>query len=204
MLEWHLERRGIRDPVVLRAMGAVPREEFVEKALRHDAYGDHPLPIGDDQTISQPYIVGVMLQAARLEAGDRVLEVGSGSGYVAAVLAQIVTEVWGIERMQRLAAAASARLARLGVDNAHIIEGDGTLGLTSHAPYDAIIVSAAGPSLPPALIDQLADGARIVMPVEQRNGWQQLMLAARRGHTLQTEPLGAVRFVRLVGEQGWR
>lgn len=204
MLEWQLERRGIRDPEVVRAMGFVPREEFVGHALRHEAYGDHPLPIGDDQTISQPYIVGVMLQAVHLAAGDRVLEVGSGSGYVAAVLAQVVAEVWGIERMPRLAAAASARLARLGVDNAHIMEGDGTLGLASHAPYDAIVVSAAGPSLPSALLDQLADGARLVMPLEQQSGWQQLVVASRHGQKLQTERLGSVRFVRLIGEQGWR
>lgn len=204
MVEWQLQARGIRDPLVLGAMGTVPREEFVGRALRHDAYADHPLPIGDDQTISQPYVVGLMLQAAELRTADRVLEVGTGSGYVAAVLGRIAREVWSIERMPQLATTATSRLARLGHDNVHIVQADGTLGLAAHAPYDAIIVSAAGPSAPPALLDQLADGAKLVMPVEQPNGWQQLAAISQRHGKWHSDHLGSVRFVRLIGEYGWR
>lgn len=214
MLEWHLARRGITDPLVLGAMGSVPREEFVRPGLRNQAYADHPLPIGDGQTISQPYIVAVMLQAARVGAGSRVLEIGTGSGYVAAVLAAMAGEVWSVERVPRLAARAAELLARLGYRNAHVRLADGTLGLAEHAPYDAIIVSAAGPSIPDALREQLAPAGRLVLPVESPNGWQTLVAVHRAeeggaagavpvGDDWEVESLGGVRFVPLIGAQGW-
>ncbi|SDS33831.1 protein-L-isoaspartate(D-aspartate) O-methyltransferase [Microterricola viridarii] len=214
MLERHLARRGITDALVLDAMAAVPREEFVSPDLRADAYADHPLPIGDGQTISQPYIVALMVQAARVRAGSRVLEVGTGSGYAAAVLAAIAAEVWSIERMPLLAARAGELLARLGYDNAHVRQADGTLGLLEHAPYDAIIVSAAGPSIPDALRAQLAPAGRLVLPVESPSGWQRLLVLHRPGDAgpgagradagWELESLGGVRFVPLIGEQGWQ
>ncbi|AMB60293.1 hypothetical protein AWU67_02555 [Microterricola viridarii] len=211
MLEWHLARRGITDALVLGAMGSVPREEFVRAELRGQAYADHPLPIGDGQTISQPYIVALMAQAARVDAGSRVLEIGTGSGYAAAVLAAIAGEVWSIERMPRLAARAGDLLARLGYTNAHVRLADGTLGLAEHAPYDAIIVSAAGPAVPEALREQLAPTGRLVLPLEDVSGWQTLVVV-HRGDPASTgtaagewehESLGGVRFVPLIGEQGW-
>ena len=203
MLEWQLARRGIRDRSVLGAMASVPREEFVRPRDIDDAYGDHPLPIGDGQTISQPYIVALMAQAAHLGPRSRVLEVGTGSGYAAAVLAAIAAEVWSVERMPGLAATASERLARLGYTNAHVLCSDGSIGLAAEAPFDAIIVSAAGPTLPAALREQLADGGRLVMPVEERRGWQELVSATRHGDDWNRESFGAVRFVPLIGEQGW-
>ncbi len=212
MLEWHLARRGITNPLVLGAMGSVPREEFVSPELRDAAYADHPLPIGDGQTISQPYIVALMIQAARVGAGSRVLEIGTGSGYAAAVLAAIVAEVWSIERMPLLAARAGQLLARLGYSNAHVREADGTLGLAEHAPYDAIIVSAAGPGIPDALKAQLAPAGRLVLPVQDAGGWQRLVVLHRAGAEdsggsvgdWEAESLGGVRFVPLIGAQGWR
>ncbi len=203
MLEWQLARRGIRDRSVLEAMASVPREEFVRPRDVDDAYGDHPLPIGDGQTISQPYIVALMAQAAHIRRSSRVLEVGTGSGYAAGVLASMAAEVWSVERMPALAAEASERLARLGYTNAHVLCSDGSIGLAAEAPFDAIIVSAAGPTLPVALREQLADGGRLVMPIEERRGWQELVAATRRGDTWRRESLGAVRFVPLIGEQGW-
>lgn len=204
MVDRQLRRRGIRDHEVLRAMGTVPREEFVGQPLSHDAYADHPLPIGDDQTISQPYIVGLMLQAARLRPQSRVLEIGTGSGYVAALLSVITGDVWSVERMPGLAATASERLTRLGYNDAHVVHADGTLGLPGHAPYDAIVVSAAGPLIPPTLRDQLAERARLVMPLELATGWQQLTVSWKVCGEWRVELLGGVRFVRLIGENGWR
>lgn len=203
MLQWQLARRGIRDRSVLEAMASVPREEFVRPGDRGDAYGDHPLPIGDGQTISQPYIVALMAAAAHIGPRSRVLEVGTGSGYAAAVLAVMAAEVWSVERMPDLAATAAERLARLGYTNAHVLCSDGSIGLAAEAPFDAIIVSAAGPTLPAALCEQLADGGRLVMPIEERPGWQELVRATRHGDDWRREGFGAVRFVPLIGEQGW-
>ena len=195
--------RGITDEAVLTAMAEVPRERFVEPCLVEAAYDDCALPIDADQTISQPYIVALMTEALELRPTDRVLEIGTGSGYAAAVLGRIAGEVWTVERHQCLATQATERLADLGLDNVTVVVGDGTLGWPHAAPYDAIVVTAGGPSLPAALLDQLADGGRLVMPVGAGQHDQELERVRRNGDELRTEPLGPVRFVPLVGEQGW-
>ncbi|WP_286308869.1 protein-L-isoaspartate(D-aspartate) O-methyltransferase [Agromyces mangrovi Wang et al. 2018] len=203
MIAWHLEPRGIREPAVLDAMRAVPREAFLPARLRGEAYADHPLPIGDGQTISQPYVVALTAQAARIRPGDRVLEVGTGSGYAAAVLARLAGEVWSVERVPGLAAGAVDALAAAGVRNVHVVTGDGTLGLPDHAPFDAIVAAAAGPDVPLPWLDQLADGGCIVMPLEQGGG-QHLVRVTRPGTGEPViERLESVRFVPLVGEHGW-
>ena len=155
MVAGEIAARGVEDPLVLEAMRAVPREDFVPAALAEYAYEDGPLPIGHGQTISQPYIVAVMTAAARVRPGDRVLEIGTGSGYGAAVLSEIAGEVYTVERIEGLADSARDRLAALGYGNVHVRCGDGTLGWAEHAPYDAIIVTAGGPTVPRALLDQL-------------------------------------------------
>jgi protein-L-isoaspartate(D-aspartate) O-methyltransferase len=189
----HLKRQGIRDPAVLRAMGAVPREEFVGVHLREFAYDDSPLPIEEGQTISQPYIVALMTEALRLSAEDRVLEVGTGSGYAAAVLAEIAREVYSVERHRSLAHQAAQRLARLGYRNVEVLCGDGTLGWPEHAPYDAIVVAAAGPDAPRALIEQLAIGGRLVIPTGPTTRAQNLLRVTRVAEDLvEIEELGAV------------
>ena len=203
MVSRDLVRRGIADPAVLGAMSSVPRERFVEPCLVEAAYDDCALPIDADQTISQPYIVALMTEALELGPGDRVLEIGTGSGYAAAVLGRIADSVWTIERHRCLADQAAERLAALGADNVTVVVGDGTLGWPDAAPYDAIVVTAGGPSVPAALIDQLADGGRLVMPVGTEWRDQELERVRRHGADLRTESLGPVRFVPLVGEQGW-
>ena len=194
--------RGIDDPRVLAALGAVPREAFVPEDRRDEAYADRPLPIGDDQTISQPYIVAAMTQALGLRGDERVLEVGTGSGYQAAILRHLVDRVVSIERFADLAAGARARLDALGLDDVAIHVGDGTLGWPSDAPYDAIVVTAAGPRVPPALVDQLAPGGRLVAPVGPPRR-QRLLRLVRTADGVAEEDLGSVAFVPLVGEQGW-
>ena len=196
--------RGVRDGRVLAAMAAVPRERFVPPALTDEAYEDRPLPIGDGQTISQPYIVAVMTEALRLAATDRVLEIGTGSGYSAAVLAEIVADVYTIERLGSLAASARRRLSDLGYENVHVRCDDGTKGWPQHAPYDAIVVTAGGPEIPKALLEQLTVGGRLVMPVGDLVFGQQLVRAVREsadkyGH----DNLGGVAFVPLIGAEGW-
>ena len=203
MVDSQIAARGVDDPAVLRAMRTVPRHLFVADRQARSAYDDSPLPIGERQTISQPYIVGAMAEAAELRSTDRVLEVGTGSGYGAAVLSRIAAQVWTIERIASLAEAASARLAELGYDNVHVVRGDGSLGVPDQAPFDAIVVTAGGPSLPPALVAQLAEGGRLVMPVESTASGQDLLRVRRRGDDLVTDDLGPVRFVPLIGEQGW-
>lgn len=203
MVARDLAGRGIRDAAVLEAMGTVPRERFVEPCLVEAAYDDCALPIDADQTISQPYIVALMTEALELGPTDRVLEIGTGSGYAAAVLGRVAGEVWTIERHRCLADQARRRLAELGVGNVTVIDGDGTLGWADAAPYDAIVVTAGGPTVPPALLDQLADGGRLVMPVGTDQHDQELERVRRHGDDLRTEPLGPVRFVPLVGEHGW-
>lgn len=203
MARRHLAARGIRDPRVLDAMRRVPRERFLPARLAGEAYADHPLPIAGGQTISQPYIVALTAEAGRLGAGDRVLDVGTGSGYAAAVYAELAGEVWSVERIPALAETARGALGAAGYGRVRVVTGDGTLGLPEHAPYDAILAAAAGPEVPEPWIEQLADGGRIVMPVEREAGWQQLVRVTRDGDIVREEALGAVRFVPLYGEHGF-
>jgi protein-L-isoaspartate(D-aspartate) O-methyltransferase len=203
MIEKQLRRRGISDSAVLAAMKAVPRHEFVPQELRSRAYEDVPLPIGGGQTISQPYIVAAMTTALHLQPGDRVLEIGTGCGYQAAVLSRLVKEVFTIERRPELASAASAKLARLGYANAHVHCGDGTLGLPEFAPFDAILVAAAAPAVPKPLLAQLAEGGRMILPVGDAEH-QELQLIEKRGDAFPTKMLEGCRFVPLVGYHGWQ
>ena len=197
MVREQLEGRGICDPHVLAAMGEVPRHEFVSQELRADAYEDHPLPIGGGQTISQPYIVGVMLQHLALAPEDRVLEVGTGSGYATAVLSRICARVFSVERRADLAEGARTVLTRLGYAKVEILVGDGALGLPQHAPFDAILVSAAAPAVPPALFSQLREGGRIIVPVGSPN-LQQLQLVRKMNGEAIATALEGCRFVPLV------
>jgi protein-L-isoaspartate(D-aspartate) O-methyltransferase len=204
MVERQLLRRGISDVLVLEAFQIVPRDEFVPAGLREFAYRDTPLPIDEGQTISQPYIVAVTVQALGLRGGERVLEVGAGSGYAAAILSRIAGEVHTVERHESLAAEARERLARLGYANAHVHHGDGSLGLPEHAPFDAIAVAAAAPEVPRALLEQLAPGGRLVIPIGTEEGRQTLMRVTRQASGFLEEALADVRFVPLVGKQGWQ
>jgi len=204
MVERQLIARGVRDRAVLDAMRAVPRHAFVPPALRALAYSDTPLPIGNEQTISQPYIVARMIEAASLRADARVLEVGTGSGYAAAVLARIAARVDTIERHRVLADRACATLAQLGVDNVDVHCADGTLGWADAAPFDAIIAAAGGPGVPDAWRAQLSDGGHIVMPVGARHTQQRLVRLTRIGaERFDERDLGAVHFVALIGAHGW-
>lgn len=203
MVEQQLVPRGIEDQRVLGAMSRVPRHEFVPEGQVRYAYEDHPLPIGDGQTISQPYIVALMLQAARIAPEDAVLDVGTGSGYAAAVTAQLARRVVSIERHSGLALAAAATLDALGY-RVDVITGDGTLGWPDGAPYDAIVAAATGPSVPRAWVDQLAPHGRIVMPVGRSGAAQHLAVFTRgRDGELRERNLGAVAFVPLIGASGW-
>ncbi len=203
MIEKQLRRRGVHDAAVLGAMAEVPRHEFVSEEVRVHAYDDLPLPIGSGQTISQPYIVAAMTAALHLQPGDRVLEIGTGCGYHAAVLSRLAKEIFTIERRPELASSASAKLARLGYSNAHVHCGDGTLGLPELAPFDAILVAAAAPAVPKPLLAQLAEGGRIILPVGGAEH-QELQLIERRGDTFPTKMLEGCRFVPLLGYHGWQ
>lgn len=204
MIREHLMDRGIRDEAVLNAMREVPREAFVDEHLLEKSYGDHPLPIAEGQTISQPYIVAYMTEALELNSADRVLEIGTGSGYAAAVLSKIVTTVHSVERLGGLAQSARQRLERLSYTNVIIHEGDGTLGWPEHAPYDAIVVTAGAPKVPPHLLEQLAIGGRLVIPVGRSYDVQELVRVRRLSeHDYRTEELCGVRFVPLIGAAGW-
>lgn len=203
MVERQLEARGIRNPQVLSAMRQVPREEFVPEIYRDAAYEDGPLPIGEDQTISQPYVVAYMAEALELQEGDRVLEIGTGSGYAAAVLGRIVAEVFSVERHRILAESAVERLERLGYDNVHVRCADGTRGWPEEAPFDAILVSAGAPSVGESLLRQLAEGGRLIVPVGPDPTSQELLRIRRADGTTSEERLGAVRFVPLLGEEAW-
>jgi protein-L-isoaspartate(D-aspartate) O-methyltransferase len=203
MVEEQLARRGIEDQRVLDAMRRVPRHLFVDEAAAPYAYEDHPMPIGDGQTISQPYIVALMLEAARIGPEDRVLDVGTGSGYAAAVAAELGHHVVSVERHPDLAVGAAATLEALGY-RVEVVTGDGTLGWPPRAPYDAIVAAATGPSVPPAWVEQLAPGGRIVMPVGRPGRAQHLALFERAADgTLRETNLGGVAFVPLLGAQGW-
>lgn len=195
-----IARRGVTDARVLDAMRRVAREAFVPEGLRGEAYADGPLPIGEGQTISQPYIVAVMAEALALRGDETVLEVGTGSGYAAAVLAHLAREIHTIERIASLAQRARSTLASLGYYRVHVIEGDGTLGWPQAAPYDAIVVTAAGPRVPDALLAQLKPGGRIVMPVGPVSSEQKLVRLTRSASDgYEVEDLGPVRFVPLIG-----
>jgi protein-L-isoaspartate(D-aspartate) O-methyltransferase len=204
MIRDHLLGRGIRDPAVLKAMRDVPREAFVDDSLSMQAYDDHPLSIDEGQTISQPYIVAYMTEALELAATDRVLEIGTGSGYAAAVLSRIAAVVHSVERLHSLAMTARERFEKLGYKNIVVHEGDGTLGWYEQAPYDAIVVTAGAPKLPQSLLDQLAIGGRLVIPVGKYVDLQVLTRVKRVAEDdFRREQLCGVRFVPLIGSQGW-
>jgi protein-L-isoaspartate(D-aspartate) O-methyltransferase len=204
MVRTQIEGRGVRDARVLRAMREVPRERFVRPGWEDAAFDDNPLPIAAGQTISQPYIVAFMSEALQLHGNERVLEIGTGSGYAAAVLGRLAREVHTVECIAELADGAAAQLAALSVTNVHVHNADGSLGWPAAAPYDAIVVTAAGPDVPAALKEQLAVGGRLVMPVGEYEGQQYLVRLTRTGeHEERREVLMGVRFVPLTGAQGW-
>jgi protein-L-isoaspartate(D-aspartate) O-methyltransferase len=204
MIHSDLEGRGISDTQVLAAMRDVPREEFVAAEFRDQAYDDYPLPIEEGQTISQPYIVAYMAEALELSSGDRVLEIGTGSGYSAAVISRIAAEVYTVERFTSLAATARERLLRLGYDNIRVMVGDGTLGWPEVSPFDAIVVTACAPRVPEPLKSQLAIGGRLVIPVGPDRFLQTLTRVRRiKGAEYGVEHLLSVQFVPLIGAAGW-
>ena len=204
MVERDIAARGVRDELVLDAMRKVPRELFLPKNLREFAYEDTPLPIAGEQTISQPYIVAFMAEALMLKGGEKVLEIGAGSGYAAAVLSEIAANVYTVERLGPLAEKAAATLAELGYDNVHVLHGDGTRGWPAHAPYDAIVVAAGGPQVPESLKEQLKIGGRLVIPVGADQRSQELVRVTRiSADEYRSEDIADVRFVPLIGEQGW-
>ncbi|HEV8407611.1 MAG TPA: protein-L-isoaspartate(D-aspartate) O-methyltransferase [Sphingomicrobium sp.] len=205
MVDRQLRSRGIKDRHILDAFLKVPREAFVSPEYAKLAYGDHPLPIEAGQTISQPYIVALMIQAAGIGPGDKVLEVGAGSGYAAAIISRIAGEVFAIERQHELVEVARERIDELGYDNVEILEGDGTRGCPDQAPFDAILAAASGSHVPNALLDQVAEGGCIVMPLGSP-GWVQELVKVTKASdgSLERENLGGVRFVPLIGEEGWK
>jgi len=204
MVERQIKARGIRDERVLKAMLKVPRHLFVDPSLIDQAYADHPLPIGNGQTISQPYIVALMTEALELKGKERVLEIGTGSGYQTAILAELALWVYTIEKYPQLLERAKEILVdKLGYKNISFKLGDGTLGWEEAAPFDAIIVTAAGPEIPKPLIDQLKEGGRIVIPVGDENV-QVLVKGVKKGGRLETTPLEGVKFVKLVGAYGFK
>jgi protein-L-isoaspartate(D-aspartate) O-methyltransferase len=203
MVETQIIRRGIRDPAVIRAMSTVPRHLFVEEAFRDQAYGDFPLPIGSGQTISQPYIVALMTSSLRLTGVEKVLEIGTGSGYQTAVLAEIAERVVTVERISSLARKTRRLLEELGYHRVVCHLSDGTLGWKDSAPYDAILVTAGSPDIPTELVEQLADGGRLVIPVGTRRH-QVLKRITRDGATKNVEDLGGCVFVPLIGRSGWK
>jgi protein-L-isoaspartate(D-aspartate) O-methyltransferase len=202
MIDEQLARRGITDERVISAMRRVSRHLFVEEALRDQAYGDHPLPIGERQTISQPYIVALMTSLLALEGGEKVLEVGTGSGYQTAVLAALARRVCSIERLPGLAARARSLIEGLGITNVWIRVGNGTLGWPDEAPFDRILVAAGGPAVPPPLFQQLAEGGRMVLPIGDATS-QTLTLVENVGGMMRTTPHGDCSFVKLVGKYAW-
>ncbi|HEX5761524.1 MAG TPA: protein-L-isoaspartate(D-aspartate) O-methyltransferase [Solirubrobacterales bacterium] len=202
MVERQLRERGISDERVLEAMGVVPREEFVPAGYRSRAYSDSALPIGEGQTISQPWIVAAIAQALQLQGDELVLEVGTGSGYSAAVLSHLAPHVVSVERHAGLAARARAVLAALGVSGVEVIVGDGSRGLPARAPFDAVAVHAVAPAAPQSLLDQLAEGGRLVVPIAAR-GADMLTAFHREGEELRSETIGPCRFVPLIGEEGF-
>lgn len=203
MVRSQIEARGIKDPAVLAAFRKVPRHLFVSEALRDQSYGDYPLPIGEQQTISQPYIVAEMTQALELEKDDRVLEIGTGSGYQAAILAQLVYRVYTIERIRSLHIQVRSLFDKLQYHNIVTRYADGTKGWQKESPFDAIIVTAGAPEIPDALVNQLRTGGRLVVPVGNQHT-QELLKIDRSNNNFQQTNLGGCRFVKLVGEHGWK
>ncbi len=203
MVQEQLLRRGITDQNVLRAMAEVPRHLFVDDAMQARAYGDHPLPIASDQTISQPYIVAAMTQALQLQGNEKILEIGTGSGYQAAVLSRLCEKVYTVERINTLLAGARRVFDQLHYYNILSRLDDGTLGWDEYTPFDAIIVTAGGPVIPESLVEQLADPGRLVIPVGERDV-QELQLVTKNNDEILVERMESVRFVSLVGEQGWQ
>ena len=202
MVERQLRQRDIRDERVLAAMSRIPRHEFVSPQDRATAYADHPIGIGEQQTTSQPYMIAAMLQAAEIKPEDRALEIGAGSGYQTALLAELAREVFAVERYPSLTDSARERLQRLGYTNITVVAGDGSLGLPQSAPFDVIIVSAAAPHIPQALLDQLARGGRLVLPVGEAQ--HQILQLVRKGPDgITITSLEPCRFVPLIGEQGF-
>jgi len=203
MVKDQLRARGIRDEGVLQVMGKIPRHLFIEEALADEAYDDHPVPIGEKQTISQPYIVALMTEALELTGKENTLEIGTGSGYQTAILAELSNRVYTIDRIESLLLNARKILAQLGYDNIVFKVFDGTMGWEDYSPFDAIMVTAGSPSLPRPLLDQLADNGRMIIPVGDRHT-QELIKVIRRGRRLEQESLGGCRFVNLIGVHGWR
>ncbi len=204
MVEHKIAGRGVRSSTVLEAMRTVPREAFLPEHLREFAYEDAPLPIAEGQTISQPYIVALMTEALGLKGGEDVLEIGTGSGYAAAILSRIAGNVYTVERIGQLAERAATALSDLGYRNVHVLHADGTRGWPDHAPYDAIIVAAGGPVVPESLKRQLKIGGRLVIPVGGGRQVQELVRVVRDSeHKYRTEDLAGVRFVPLIGAEGW-
>jgi protein-L-isoaspartate(D-aspartate) O-methyltransferase len=205
MVQDQLVSRGITDPRVLQAMGRVPREQFVPEHLRVEAYEDHPLPIGRGQTISQPYIVALMAEALQLKGRERVLDIGTGSGYAAAVLASIALEVFSIEKIPELASQAEKNLQQAGFSQVRVKTGDGSQGWPEAAPFDGICVAAGAPAVPDSLKEQLSVGGRLVIPVGLEQGLQRLLLVTRRSdQEFDRKEFGDVRFVPLLGQEGWQ
>jgi protein-L-isoaspartate(D-aspartate) O-methyltransferase len=202
MVEDQIRRRGVASPRVLDAMLSVPRHQFVSAEFQADAYADKPLPIDEGQTISQPFMVGAMTEALELAGSERVLEIGTGSGYQSAVLSLLVREVISVESHKSLALAAQERLARLGYTNVHVHNGDGSLGFADAAPYDAILITAAAPEIPPLLASQLREGGRLVIPVGSQEN-QELLQARKEDGELRSRVLFDCRFVPLLGRYGW-
>jgi protein-L-isoaspartate(D-aspartate) O-methyltransferase len=203
MVRMQIARRGVRDPRVLEAMRTVPRHRFVPPHLRGAAYRDSPLPIGQGQTISQPYIVAYMTELLELTGEERALEIGTGSGYQTAILSRLADQVYSVERLASLTVEARELFAALKYDNVHTLVGDGTLGWPDHAPYDVILVTAAAPHVPEPLKEQLADGGRLIAPIGPR--WTQHLVRVRRvGNAFEAEDLIGVAFVPLLGSHGWQ
>ena len=202
MVREQLEGRGISEPRVLAAFLKVPRHAFVPETLQHEAYADHPVPIGGGQTISQPYMVALMTQLIRLQGHERVLEVGTGSGYQLAILAELALEVYSVERVPELASQALHRVSDLGYLNVKMTSVNGSIGWPEHAPYDGIVVTAAAPRIPQPLLDQLADGGRLVVPVGAQDS-QMLVLAEKQQQRVEVKEITRCVFVPLIGEHGW-
>jgi protein-L-isoaspartate(D-aspartate) O-methyltransferase len=202
MVEEHIRDRGIRQQRLLDAFRRVPRHLFVPAEFQEQAYTDHPLPIGAGQTISQPYIVALMTERLHLQGHERVLEIGAGSGYQTAILAEMALEIFSVERVPELLSAASDRLARLGYLNIHLTHGNGSLGWPEHAPYEAIVVTAAAPDVPEPLLSQLAEGGRMVIPIGPAEG-QMLVAVEKRGGLMRRRDIASCVFVPLLGTYGW-
>ena len=203
MIESQIKARGLNDARLLAAFRMIPRHLFVPMEFQREAYADHPIPIGSGQTISQPYIVALMIDSLKLQSNERVLEIGTGSGYQTALLAQLALEVFSVERLPNLLLSAKERLEKLGCRNVKFNAGNGSLGWQEHAPYDAILVSASAPEIPKPLLRQLRDGGRMVLPIGEAHEQVLLQLERRPGGIIRRKELSGCVFVPLLGQQGW-